>query len=268
MINVKLIIIYSLISVLGLSLSACNTSEDSKESAQETQVNDSFLTTAVDSSEESSVSSDSDSVMPVTDSNLSVESLLDKAEQHHLIFMREEEKLARDVYISLYGMWSNSPIFMNIGEGSEQTHTDIIRDKLEEFNLADPNPSTNVLPSSIGVFTGELYGSYFADKYQSLINRGSQSELEALYVGAFIEELDMHDIVECPDIIVETDNGINDCGLDYTNEEALINAYSTLLDGSKNHLKAFVGRIESIIGEGNYEAQILSQDEINEILGR
>ena len=196
------------------------------------------------------------------------QSVLDSAEVNHLVFMREEEKLARDVYMTVSGMWPEASIFVNIGEGSEQTHADVMRDKLEDFGIEDPNPATNDLPSSIGYFTGEEYGSYFSENYQALINAASQSELDALYVGAFIEELDMHDIVDCPDTIVERDNGITECGLNYTDEPALINAYSSLLDGSKNHLRAFVGRIESIIGEGNYVAQVISQEDVDEILGR
>jgi len=78
----------------------------------------------------------------------------------------------------------------------------------------------------------------------------------------------MHDIVECPKVIVDTDNGITNCGLNYTDEKPLIIAYSSLLDGSKNHLRSFVGRIENIIGAGNYAAQVITQDEVNDILGR
>jgi len=264
MINVNKISSISVAISFAFGLSACNTGDNSSTDSLNTESTDtSFVSslTTVEDIEESSNESEEESSSPN-------ESQLDKAEQHHLIFMREEEKLARDVYASLAGMWPDASVFVNIGEGSEQTHADVMRDKLEEFNVKDPNPETNNLPSSIGVFTGELYGSYFADKYQLLINQGSQSELGALYVGALIEELDMHDIVECPEIIEDTDNGISDCGLNYTDEPSLINAYSSLLDGSKSHLKAYVGRIESIVGEGNYEAQILSQDDVNEILGR
>jgi hypothetical protein len=48
----------------------------------------------------------------------------------------------------------------------------------------------------------------------------------------------------------------------------LINTYSHLIDGSENHLRAFVGQIEAVIGEGSYEAQYLSQQEVDVILGR
>ncbi len=195
---------------------------------------------------------------------------LDAAEETHLIFMREEEKLARDVYLTFAGMYPDQPVFNTIATTSEQTHTDTIRDKLAQFNIPDPNPETNNLPDSIGVFTGELYGDYFTEKFNELVEYGSQSELHALYVGALIEELDMHDIVECPKVIVSMDNGIEEdgCGLNYTDELALINSYSSLIDGSEYHLRAFVGQIEAVIGIGNYEAQYLTQEEVDTILAR
>ena len=41
-----------------------------------------------------------------------------------------------------------------------------------------------------------------------------------------------------------------------------------VLEGSMNHLRAFVLNIEKQIGEGNYKAQVLSQEEVDAILGR
>ena len=198
------------------------------------------------------------------------ETTLDFPEETHLVFMREEEKLARDVYLTFAGMYPEQPVFNKIATTSEQTHTDTIRDKLAQFDVDDPNPATNDLPASIGIFTGATYGAYFTDKFRTLVARGSQSELEALYVGALIEELDMHDIVQCPKVIVSMYDDIEEggCGLVYTDENALINAYSSLVDGSELHLRAFVGQIEAVIGAGNYEAQYLTQEEVDTILGR
>jgi hypothetical protein len=86
---------------------------------------------------------------------------LDLGEETHLVFMREEEKLARDVYMNLEEMYPGEAIFANIGTGSEQKHTDTVRDKLAQYGISDPNPDTNNLPDSIGVFTGTDYGWYF-----------------------------------------------------------------------------------------------------------
>ncbi|MDW7774075.1 MAG: DUF2202 domain-containing protein [Desulfobulbaceae bacterium] len=195
---------------------------------------------------------------------------LDLGETHHLVFMREEEKLARDVYLTLMDMYPDEQAFSNIGEGSEQTHTDTVRDMLAKHSIPDPNPDANDLPGSIGVYTGAEYGWYFTEKYDELVNWGARSSLDALYVGAFIEELDMLDIVGCPTVIVETDNGIGpgECGLEYTDKKSLKNMYTSLVEGSKDHLRAYVKNIENYIGEGEYKAQILTQEEVDAILGR
>ena len=196
--------------------------------------------------------------------------VLDAGETAHLIFMREEEKLARDVYLTLASLYPDASTFSTIGTGSEQTHTDTVRDMLAKYGIPDPNPGANNLPDSIGVFTGVDYGWYFTEKYLALVDRGRTSLLEALYVGAFIEELDMLDIVGCPKVIVETSSiiGEGQCGLTYTDEKALQTMYTHLVDGSKDHLRAYVKYIENIIGAGNYVAQVLTQDEVDAILGR
>jgi|GEM_PF-926068 len=190
---------------------------------------------------------------------------VDFNEQLHLVYVREEEKLARDVYIKLSMIYPESIVFGKIDD-SEQRHTDAVRDKLKQYGIEDPSTNDNV-----GVFTGEEFGEYFTEKYVSLISRGGISELEAFYVGAYIEELDMRDINQCPDEIIHQDNGINDllaCGKVYTDNPDIKQLYMSLLDGSDSHLKAYVKNIEKFIGEGNYEAQVLSQEEVDAILER
>lgn len=192
---------------------------------------------------------------------------LDSVEESHLTFMREEEKLARDVYLTFADMYPDQQVFNQIATQSEQTHTDTIRDKLENYNLPDPNPGANNLPDSVGLFYGEEWGWYFAEKFAQLVSIGSKSELDALYVGAFIEELDMHDIAICPTVMFEAGYP-SPCGLNYTDQNDIRNSYTNLISGSENHLRAFVGQIEAVIGVGNYQAQYLSQKEVDTILGR
>ena len=77
----------------------------------------------------------------------------------------------------------------------------------------------------------------------------------------------MHDISDCPAVMVKA--GYNDpCGLNYTDESVLKTSYSSLIDGSESHLRAYVGQIEAVIGVGNYKAQYLTQEEVDAILGR
>lgn len=194
-------------------------------------------------------------------------SKLDRVEASHLTFMREEEKLARDVYLTFAKMYPDQPVFSTIASKSEQTHTDTMRDMLEKYGLPDPNPDANNLPNSIGVFTGTEWGWYFTQKFSELTTKGTNSELDALYVGALIEELDMRDIGICPKVMLAS--GYPDpCGLGYTDEPALQRSYRSLIDGSENHLRSFVGQIEAVIGIGNYKAQYLTQEEVDAILGR
>ena len=144
--------------------------------------------------------------------------------------------------------------------------SDTLRDKLAEYGLPDPNPDANNLPEEIGQFYGQEWGEYFNEKFHDFTVKGSNDVLDALYVGAFIEELDMNDIGVCPQVMVEAGYP-SPCGLAYTDERGLIDAYRNLMDGSENHLRAFVWRIERVIGEGNYEAQYLPQDAVDRILG-
>lgn len=201
-----------------------------------------------------------------TAKSYSVDSLiLDFNEQTHLEFMCEEEKLARDVYITLGTIYPDSTVFGRIDD-SEEKHKCAVEDMLGKYGI--PSPSTN---DNVGVFTGKDYGEYFTEKFTALVERGKISEMDALYVGAYIEELDMLDINQCPEVIVAADNDINDtseCGKVYTDNRDIQRLYKSLLAGSKNHLRAYVTNIEKQIGAGNYSAQILSQEEVDDILGR
>lgn len=163
---------------------------------------------------------------------------LSAIEAENLTFMREEEKLARDVYLTMYEAWGLS-IFSNIA-ASEQSHTDAVKEMLEKYQLPDP-----VVDDRIGIFVNQE----LANLYDTLLARGYQSSLEALFVGALIEEVDMVDLKEA---IEETD------------KEDIKVLYENLLSGSRNHLRAYVGLIEDqgIV----YEAQFLSQDEVDAIV--
>ena len=163
---------------------------------------------------------------------------LDYEEEQSLLFMREEEKLARDVYLTFYEAWEK-PVFANIAE-SEQTHTDAVAEKIEKYGLPDP-----VIDDTVGIFVN----SFLLEKYYELVAKGQLSELDALRVGAFIEELDIIDLQE---------------SIEKTDEADLEELYANLMRGSRNHLRAFVELIEDATGE-DYEAQLLDQDAVDAI---
>lgn len=163
---------------------------------------------------------------------------LSALEVENLMYMREEEKLARDVYLSMFDLWGLW-VFENIAV-SEQTHTESVKAMIEKYRLADP-----VVDDTIGVFVNQELAALYA----TLTARGTQSSVEALHVGALIEEVDMVDLKRA---IEETDNA------------DIRQLYENLMRGSRNHLRAFVGQIEDL--GLVYEAQFLSQDEVDEIV--
>ena len=169
---------------------------------------------------------------------LSALSALSAAEQNNLLFMREEEKLAHDVYIELYKTW-NMNIFKNISS-SEQQHMDVILKKINLFGLSDPSSS------EIGSFTNQD----LQDLYNELIYQGSLSYNKALTVVVTIEDKDIFDLMNA---IVTTKN------------LALQTTYQNLIEGSKNHLRAFVGLLKN---QGiEYNPQFISQELFDAILG-
>ena len=154
-----------------------------------------------------------------------------------LTFMREEEKVARDVYLNMAARWALPP-FANIAK-SEQQHMDAIKAKLDKYRLPDP------AMAEIGTFRN----AELQDLYDGLMDRGETSYLEALRVGGLIEEVDIEDL----------DNAIA-----ATNHADLAQVYGNLLRGSRNHLRAFASTIErqGVV----YEAQHLDQEIVDAII--
>ena len=155
-----------------------------------------------------------------------------------LTLMREEEKLAHDVYLTLYNKWGVN-VFNNIA-ASEQTHTDAILTLLNKYNLPDPAQTT-----VIGVFTD----STLQTLYNHLVAQGNLSSLEAFLVGATIEDLDIYDL--------------NDWTIKVDNQDILY-VFANLTKGSRNHLRSFYSQIVS--AGGTYTAQFITQAELEAIL--
>ena len=163
---------------------------------------------------------------------------LSEEETAALLYMREEEKLAHDVYVTLYDQWG-LPVFQNISR-SEQTHTDAVKALLDRYGLADP------ASTAAGVFTNpDLQALYI-----ELIARGGQSLEEALKVGAAIEEIDILDLQER---LAQTDNA------------DIQQVFQNLLRGSSNHLRAFVRTLNTQTGQ-TYQPQYLSQEDYQVII--
>ncbi|MBK8392351.1 MAG: DUF2202 domain-containing protein [Saprospiraceae bacterium] len=160
---------------------------------------------------------------------------LNEDEKSSLTFMREEEYLAYDVYVTLYNKWGIN-IFKNISE-SELTHTNAIMTLLNKYGLSDPADNHSV---------GKFIDSGLQQLYNQLVEKGKISQLEAFKVGATIEDLDIFDLNNW---IAKVDN------------QDIKFVFQNLNKGSRNHLRSFYNQI--ISNGGVYLAQFISQEELD-----
>ena len=168
---------------------------------------------------------------------------LSAAEIAGLKFMREEEKLAYDVYVALYAAFqtdADAQVFYNISF-SEATHTEAIRQLLVKYGIDDP---------AAGNGRGEFTDPALQALYDTLIAQGMPNIKAALSVGALIEETD----------IVDIRAKLADVNAAHTD---IISVYESLMCGSRNHLRSFDAALTK---KGvDYIAQVLTQEEYDAI---
>ena len=150
-----------------------------------------------------------------------------------LVFAREEEKLARDVYVSLYQKWGMK-VLQKVYR-SEKRHMRDVQVMLDRYGIDDP-----VGDNGVGVFTDATLQSL----YQDLVTAGSQSRIEALKVGVFVEEMNLADLHL---MLRKSDNLDADI------------LYQNLSKGSRNHLRAFY-RVLTKRGATYEPIQFLSEE--------
>ena len=154
-----------------------------------------------------------------------------------ILHMKEEEKLARDVYTFLFEKWE-TPVFSNISK-AEDNHLNAVLYLLQ--NCGDEYTGTE----DPGVFAN----SDFQDLYTQLVEKGSGSVETAMETGALIEELDIKDLEECLEVV--------------ENENIKI-VFENLLRGSRNHLRAFNRQLENLGVE--YTPVYITQEEYDQIV--
>lgn len=134
-----------------------------------------------------------------------------------LVWMREEEQLAHDVYDALGDLWGVR-IFDNIS-ASESTHLEAVAGLLDRYGIADPSAG-----NAPGTFTEPRLQAL----YDQLMVAGRASLAGALEVGALIEETDIVDLRARAATTQATD---------------ILAVYANLEKGSRNHLRAFTSQL-------------------------
>ena len=165
---------------------------------------------------------------------------LSEQETRGLLRMVEEEKLAGDVYQTLYEK-TGVHNFGNIVR-SERQHQNAVRNLLQNYGIADP---------SAGKKVGEFSDPEFTKLYQQLVAQGSRSTVDALKVGTLIEELDIADLNTLTRQTQRTD---------------MLRVYENLNRGSRNHLRSFDSTLKRQFGASAYQPQHLTQAQYNAII--
>jgi hypothetical protein len=163
---------------------------------------------------------------------------LDDAEKERILFIREEEKLAYDVYNTLFDKYGVT-VFQNI-PNSELSHMEAMLTIIKKYNLVDPMDT-----SPRGIFKDATLQAL----YTRLVDQGNTSLLAAYQVGALIEELDIHDL---------------NSSLALTNNQDVRLVYDFLNKGSRNHLRSFYKNLTKV--GGTYTPKYITQSEFDAII--
>lgn len=177
------------------------------------------------------------SAIQATVSSLPVEPV-DSAEKQRVLFIREEEKLAYDVYQAMFDKYGVK-IFQNI-PNSELSHMEAMLTIITKYQLVDPmdkNPR--------GVFVNADLQSL----YNALVSQGNGSILAAYQVGAKIEELDIFDLNK---------------SIAVTNNQDVKLVYDFLNKGSRNHLRSFFKNLTN--AGGTYTPVFITKAEFDAIV--
>jgi len=160
-------------------------------------------------------------------------------EEQAILFMREEEKLARDAYNLFYELWEQK-IFSNIAS-AEKTHMDAMLLLIDRYQLTDPIGDDD----EMGIFED----SELQNLYDILTTMGEYSMVDALSVGAEIEEVDLLDL---------------EIRYQQSDNQDIHFMFDELMKGSRNHLRSFVSNLEKqgVI----YEPRHLTQEAYDAII--
>lgn len=225
------------ILAIALVASACGDDDDTATAdPTEQSSSDEGTEDGTVSSTEDDGTTSVDDERPATELEALPVTTISDADRDGLIFMREEEKLALDVYQELHDIW-DLPIFDDIA-AAELTHTDSVKTLLDRYDIDDP-----ALDQPAGVFQNADLQALYDD----LVARGGESITEALLVGALIEDLDIADLQARA-----------------SDDPAISLVYSNLERGSRNHLRAFIGQLDA--NDETYTPSYISQTDFDAIV--
>jgi hypothetical protein len=168
---------------------------------------------------------------------------LSENEKAGILLMREEEKMARDVYQTLNEKWDQMP-FVHISE-SEINHMAQMKLLIDKYNLKDP---VEMNGDKRGVYENQLLKKL----YDELTLSGNSSLEAAFRAGAKVEEVDIRDLKEA---------------MARSHNEEIKSTYTYLVRASENHLRAFARNLKRlgvdytpvVMGKAEFDSIISSE---------
>jgi hypothetical protein len=176
----------------------------------------------------------------VTISSMLYAQVITDKEKATVLRMREEEKMARDVYLVMNDKWDQQ-VFSHISE-SEIYHMSQMKLWIDKFKLEDPVIRNN---DKQGVFTDQSLQKL----YNELTASGLQNKEAAFRAGAKVEEVDILDLKAA---LAETSN------------TELQSTYKYLIRASENHLRAFARNLNAL--GADYKPVVMTQKEFDAII--
>ena len=138
-----------------------------------------------------------------------------------LLFMYQEKKVARDVYITLGKVYPSENTFANI-QNSEQNHMNACKNLCVKYGVNITGINENIV--------GQFVLPNLQELYNTCITEGKKSLLDAVKIGELIEITDINDLKKAS-VGMPSD---------------VVNVFDNLLQASYNHLAAFQSRIKAL----------------------
>lgn len=225
------LILFSVLLVSSMIMGCSDSNDDSMDFQIDNGIDDA-VTNVDDASDQSS----DDTTDETNDDASENTSVINEEDKNALLFMLEEEKLARDTYKFLNAYWGLVQ-FENIMQ-SEQSHMNAVETLVKAYNI-----DYEILEE--GQFGNEDLQAW----YDKFVTDGIVDEVAALTVGATIEDLDIVDLEE---------------NIQATSNSDIAEVFASLQCGSRNHLRSFVQSLEN--SGATYAPQFLTQEAFDIIL--
>ncbi|WP_417591478.1 DUF2202 domain-containing protein [Owenweeksia hongkongensis] len=171
------------------------------------------------------------------DDSSSHQVVLSETQKTHLVNLYEEEKLAHDLYTEFYAAHGYTPFSHHIE--AEAKHMTLVDEVLTLYGISRAT-------LGFGLFENEGYQK----NYNEWLAKGVSDSVHSCYIAAYIEEMDILDLME---------------GIQLAETTEIKDLNETLKSGSENHLRAY-NKFLKMEFNIDYTPQLMSQELFDKII--